>query len=134
MARALPSSAIFSRCFAIFGLVFAACAIPEEQAGTAAVATRYAQTCAVCHDEGVRGAPVPGVEDDWSFRLEYGVEELYLNTIEGMGEMPPRGACSDCTDAELKAIVDFMLGPSVNQASDAGPSPPAAGPPAEGAP
>ena len=77
-------------------------------------ATRYTQTCAVCHEEGTRGAPIPGVVDDWSYRLDYGVEELYLNTVEGMGEMPPRGACADCSDEEIEAIVDFMLQQNTN--------------------
>lgn len=85
---------------------FASTAAPADKAGPE---TRYAQTCAVCHEEGVRGAPVPGVPDDWNYRLELGVQELYLNTLDGMGEMPPRGACPDCTDAEIEAIVDFML-------------------------
>ena len=52
--------------------------------------------------------------DDWSYRLDYGVEELYLNTVEGMGEMPPRGACADCSDEEIEAIVDFMLQQNAN--------------------
>ena len=63
----------------------------------------------------MRGAPIPGKEQDWSYRLEYGVEELYLNTFDGMGEMPPGGGCSDCTDAEIEAIVDFMLNQSARE-------------------
>lgn len=91
-------------------LLPAACTSPGSDSATAsAVEARYLQTCAVCHDQGVQGAPVPGVIEDWGFRLEYGREDLYTNTILGVGEMPPRGACADCTDAELRAIVDYML-------------------------
>ena len=72
---------------------------------------RYNETCAVCHDRGVDGAPRPREADDWAERLEYGIEELYLNTYDGVGSrMPPRGLCYDCSDAELDAIVDYMLG------------------------
>lgn len=71
----------------------------------------YNGTCVVCHGKGVEGAPRPGVPSDWSPRLAYGVEELYISTIEGIGTaMPPRGMCADCTDQELKAVVDFMIG------------------------
>jgi len=70
----------------------------------------YEETCVVCHGEGMHGAPRPGVKSDWQDRLSYGIEEIYLNTIEGMGvEMPPRGMCDDCSDEQLKLVVDFML-------------------------
>lgn len=69
----------------------------------------YDKTCAVCHAEGVHGAPRPGVKSDWETPLSYGVEEIYLNTLEGIGEMPRRGMCTDCTDDQLKAVVDFMI-------------------------
>ena len=69
----------------------------------------YNQTCVVCHAEGVQGAPMPGVRDDWEAPLSYGKSEMYLNTIEGIGEMPPRGMCGDCSDDQLKAVVDYML-------------------------
>jgi cytochrome c5 len=78
---------------------------------SARVVTIYEKACIVCHEEGVQGAPIPGEAFDWEDRLSYGMQELYANTIEGMGvSMPPRGTCDDCTDAELKAVVDFMTG------------------------
>ncbi len=91
-------------------LILTACTSPGSAPTTASAAeVRYTQTCAVCHDQGVQGAPVPGVVEDWGFRLENSREDLYTNTILGVGEMPPRGACPDCTDAELRTIVDYML-------------------------
>jgi len=70
----------------------------------------YQQTCQVCHATGVNGAPRPHVAADWTYRLDYGVEDLYLNVIEGLGaKMPPRGSCADCSDAQLQAAVDYML-------------------------
>ena len=69
----------------------------------------YNQTCVVCHGAGVGGAPRPGVPADWENRLRFGIEEVYLNVIEGMGRaMPPRGMCMDCSDAQIQAVVDFM--------------------------
>jgi len=72
--------------------------------------TLYQQTCVVCHGKGMHGAPIPGVASDWQQRLSYGIDEIYLNVIEGLGNtMPARGACDDCSDQQLEAIVDYML-------------------------
>lgn len=81
----------------------------EIDAATAA-ARIYNETCIACHGEGVGGAPKPGDKSDWEARLSYGIEELYLNAVEGMGiAMPPRGMCDDCTERQLKAVVDLMI-------------------------
>ena len=70
----------------------------------------YSETCVVCHGEGIAGAPRPGVKSDWTVRLEFGIEEMYLNTIEGIGSrMPPRGRCMGCSDRQLQAVVDLMI-------------------------
>lgn len=72
--------------------------------------TLYNQTCVVCHGQGMHGAPMPGVKTDWEQRLSYGIEDVYLNAIEGLGNtMPARGMCNDCTDKQIKSIVDFMV-------------------------
>lgn len=73
------------------------------------VAQLYGQVCASCHDHAVHGAPKPGDSKIWAPRLEAGVEKLYQNTINGLGEMPPRGGCSSCTDGELMSLVDAMV-------------------------
>lgn len=50
------------------------------------------------------------MKSEWEPRLAYGIEELYLSTIEGLGPtMPPRGMCMDCSDSQLKAVVDYMI-------------------------
>ena len=69
----------------------------------------YQALCAGCHDNGIEGAPRPGQPEDWSRRLEAGMEEVYQNTLEGIGDMPPRGVCMDCSDDQLRAVVDFMI-------------------------
>ena len=70
----------------------------------------FNETCVACHGEGVRGAPRPGVKADWEPRLSYGIEDLYISAYEGVGAtMPPRGMCFDCSDSQLKAVVDFMV-------------------------
>ncbi|RME04352.1 MAG: cytochrome c5 family protein, partial [Bacteroidetes bacterium] len=36
-------------------------------------------------------------------------EEMLANTLAGRGKMEPRGGCSDCSDAEIRAAVEYML-------------------------
>lgn len=92
--------------------VFSTAANGEESQQTAI--DIYNETCVVCHGSGMHGAPRPEIKSDWQQRLSYGIEELYLNTIEGVGSaMPPRGMCDSCTDAQLEAVVDYMVSGSV---------------------
>lgn len=68
----------------------------------------YGQFCATCHEGGVAGAPRMEAAA-WDDRIAKGLDTLYENTISGIGAMPPRGTCNDCTDEELEATVDYML-------------------------
>ena len=71
----------------------------------------YNRSCISCHGAGVAGAPVPGDTDAWSPRLAGGREALLRSVKEGMPPgMPPKGMCMSCTDEDLAAAVDFMLG------------------------
>ncbi len=73
-------------------------------------AAAYQQTCFACHGTGAAHAPEVGDVIEWEIRAEKGVDVLLQNTINGLnGIMPPRGLCVDCSDDQLKAIVDFML-------------------------
>jgi cytochrome c5 len=78
--------------------------------GPLRAATLYGQACANCHENAVHGAPKPGDKAAWRSRLSEGVEKLYLTTISGLGEMPARGGCGDCTDGDLMSLVDSMIG------------------------
>jgi len=92
------------------GAVMVVLAVSKPSLATTQARALYQQTCVVCHGQGMHGAPIPGVASDWEHRLSYGIDEIYLNVIEGLGNtMPARGACDDCTDQQLEAIVDFML-------------------------
>lgn len=87
----------------------------RDETETAAVAREprsgdeiYNQFCATCHAGGVAGAPLMEAAA-WDDRIAKGLDTLYENTITGIGAMPPRGTCNDCTDEELNATVDYML-------------------------
>jgi len=65
--------------------------------------------CAACHDSGAAGAPRLGNTDEWADRLEKGMDELYANSINGIGAMPPKGGNASLSDDEVNAIVDYMV-------------------------
>ena len=70
----------------------------------------YLAICARCHDDAVQGAPRPGHPGDWELRLREGIDAVVNRTIEGMlPHMPARGLCDECTDEEVRAVVEFML-------------------------
>ena len=71
-------------------------------------------TCAMCHGgapgmAGIPGAPKTAAE--WQARLgaNNGVDGLTASAIAGINAMPPKGMCSDCSDAELKAAVEALI-------------------------
>jgi cytochrome c5 len=85
---------------------------PEPYKGpTRSGAQVYAYRCAGCHDKTTQGAPMPGDDIEWGLRARQGMNVLMQHTIEGYKKelMPPRGSCGNCSDAELKAAVIYML-------------------------
>ena len=71
----------------------------------------YASWCATCHQRTTQGAPMPGDDIQWGLRARQGMGVLMEHTINGYNQwlMPPRGGCGNCSDAELKAAVTYML-------------------------
>jgi cytochrome c5 len=69
----------------------------------------YNSKCSGCHTSGVMEAPKYATLEDWSTRIDVGLEKLTLSAIAGKGGMPPRGACMDCTDNEIKLTVQYIL-------------------------
>jgi cytochrome c5 len=69
----------------------------------------YASNCGACHNVGVAGAPKMGDVAVWIDRLTKGIETVYANAINGIGAMPAKGTCMDCSDDEIIATIDYML-------------------------
>lgn len=69
----------------------------------------YNKSCMACHATGAAGAPKVGVAADWSARIDQGMDTLVEHSIDGIRAMPPRGLCADCTDEELRAVVELMV-------------------------
>ena len=72
----------------------------------------YRQSCAVCHDKGIAGAPKPGDAPAWSARLAQGLDVLYKTALQGKGAMPAKGGNPSLADSDVKAAVDFMAAQS----------------------
>lgn len=69
----------------------------------------YASKCSVCHATGVAGSPKFGDKAAWATRIGQGIDALLATVIAGKGAMPPKGTCVDCSDADLKTAVEFMV-------------------------
>jgi cytochrome c5 len=92
------------------GKVKVAGAVDAPAAGPRTGAEIYASACTACHAVGVLGAPKTKNAADWQPRLdEKGYDQVWKNAINGIGAMPAMGACSDCTDEDIKSAIDYMI-------------------------
>lgn len=70
----------------------------------------YNGACIGCHASGMLNAPKTFKKDDWEPRIAArGYDTVWANAINGYNAMPPKGACGDCSDDEIKAAIDFMM-------------------------
>lgn len=73
----------------------------------------YMNTCHVCHNTGLSGAPKITDAENWHTRLNQGIKQIYVHAIEGYqglnGFMPAKGGNMQLSDEEVKAAVEFML-------------------------
>lgn len=87
-------------------------AAATTQAGASAGAVRsgeevYKAFCTTCHATGVANAPKTGTAD-WKPRLAKGIDGLVASSVKGLNAMPPKGTCMNCSDAEIKAAIQYM--------------------------
>ena len=69
----------------------------------------YTENCSVCHNSNYKNAPRPGDIAAWKPMVKAGFLDTYVNVVTGRKGHPQRGACSTCSDAELKAAVKYMM-------------------------
>ena len=82
---------------------------PAVAAKSDAAPALYGQVCAVCHVAGVAGAPKFGDKAAWAPRLAAGVDGLTASAIKGKGAMPAKGGAAAASDADIKAVVAYMV-------------------------
>ena len=68
----------------------------------------YNASCATCHATGVANAPKTNDITAWKARAK-SIDELIASSKKGVNAMPPMGLCTDCTDAELKTTIMYMM-------------------------
>ena len=95
------------------GAAPAAAPAPAAAAGGANKAKSiYDASCAACHGSGVAGAPKLGDKLAWAPRIKAGNAILYNNSLKGKNAMPAKGGNTSLADADVKAVVDYMVSQS----------------------
>jgi cytochrome c5 len=69
----------------------------------------FGQVCVACHGAGVAGAPKLGDKAAWAPRLAAGVDGLTASVLKGKGAMPPKGGAAAASEADVKAVVTYMV-------------------------
>lgn len=90
-------------------IAFAAAALLSSGVFAADGEAVYSKTCVSCHAAGVAGAPKTHDAAAWESRLAGGMDAMVKSAIAGKGAMPPKGLCMDCSDADIKAAIEFMV-------------------------
>ena len=70
----------------------------------------YNQACAMCHVPGLANAPKFGDKEAWAPRVKTGREALLNAVLKGKGAMPAKGGNAAASDADIKAVVTYMVG------------------------
>lgn len=72
--------------------------------------------CKTCHavNSVVPNVPKIGDKEAWAPRIAKGMDALFQSALNGVPNtaMMAKGTCADCTEGELKATVEFMVGKS----------------------
>jgi len=72
----------------------------------------FQEFCVACHAKEPRidvHAPRIGVSSDWKFRRSRGMPILLKTTINGVGAMPARGGCFECSDDQLRQTIQYII-------------------------
>jgi len=78
----------------------------------ATVEEKYNRYCTTCHAVGVANAPKAHDVAAWEPRLAKGMDALVESSIKGIGAMPPKGICMECTPEDFKALIEYMSTPA----------------------
>ena len=69
----------------------------------------WSQYCAVCHEDGMLGAPRIGVPEEWQSRSSLWQAVLMDHAKEGYYDMPAKGGQTDVPDDIVNAAAEYML-------------------------
>ncbi len=98
--------------------------LPVKKSSGGSGESLYKDHCAVCHDTGAAAAPKHGDKAEWDARLKaQGFDNILKRAIEGYGSMPAKGACTSCSNEDIKAAVKYLVEGESNQVPKAPPMP-----------
>lgn len=92
----------------LFAAVIAGLFAGAATAQATGIQDKYNKACVACHGSGAAGAPKTGDKAAWAPRLKQGEATLLAHVKNGYKAMPAKGLCTDCTDADYKALIKFM--------------------------
>lgn len=72
----------------------------------------FKEFCASCHaEQPVIDVHAPRIKDKkaWQMRKKLGMPLLLQITTQGIGAMPARGGCFECSDQQLQAAIEYLL-------------------------
>lgn len=72
----------------------------------------FREFCTSCHGKPpLINIPAPRIGDKkiWRGLRQVGVEKLLKITISGVGAMPARGGCFECSDEQLRETIQYIL-------------------------
>jgi cytochrome c5 len=82
----------------------------DTQTASAAGQKIYQKSCQACHATGAAGAPKLGDKDAWAPRIAKGNDALLSSVKNGLKAMPPKGTCMSCSEDDLRAAMEYMVG------------------------
>ena len=83
---------------------------PETDDGSISKAEKmYNESCKLCHETDMMGAPAVGDIDVWRSLMEQGMDKVVYNAVNGMGGMPAKGGNEDLLPSDVKLIVEWMV-------------------------
>jgi cytochrome c5 len=72
----------------------------------------FKEFCSACHSKEPLidiHAPAIGDQSAWRARKQLGIPLLLKITITGVGAMPARGGCFECSDDQLRQTIQYIL-------------------------
>lgn len=71
----------------------------------------FEKYCHVCHTDGLLGAPKFRNEADWKPRFAKAktIDGFVVVAMKGLNAMPAKGTCEECSEADIKAAVEYMV-------------------------
>ncbi|MGL4349135.1 MAG: c-type cytochrome [Plesiomonas shigelloides] len=107
-AADMSDDAISERIKPVGGVYLADAAATAKPSGPRTGEQVYNGACIACHGSGALGAPKFRDAAQWAPRLKQGIDTLQKHAIAGLNQMPARGTCTDCSDDEIKAALEYM--------------------------